>query len=206
MMILQQGLTGAASGVDSPEFFWMIYFPIGAWLFGVFLLFCFMLKKYTFGVWSDASPNPYRTETLAMPRGVFRGVLTMTLLFVAVLSVLADIRFDFGAEKSEQVMTAFQMMIAFYFGSKVMHHMTSTDGKKAKARVTTITVPQEIPKKEVADVNNDNFFVKTDNFNADNVDMSASSDTNTNVDFGSADDTGFGNSETNEFDDPESAG
>ncbi len=30
-------------------------------------------------------------------------------------------------------MVAFQMMIAFYFGSKVMHHMASTDRKKTQA-------------------------------------------------------------------------
>jgi hypothetical protein len=91
-----------------------------------------LLRKYTFGKWTKETPNPYAGETFDMPRGVFRGTLTLSLLFIVVILELVNVRIIGFEDEIKELMVAFQMMIAFYFGSKVMHHMTSTDRKKTE--------------------------------------------------------------------------
>jgi len=78
------------------------------------------------------NPNPYVGETFDMPRGVFRGTLTLSLLFIVIILELVNVRIIGFEEEISGLMVAFQMMIAFYFGSKVLHHMTSTDRKKTE--------------------------------------------------------------------------
>ena len=109
-----------------------VYLPISIWLVVVLVFFVLLLKKYTFGNWSEENPNPYSGETFDMPRGIFRGTLTLTLLFVVVILELVNVRITGFEEEMHELMVAFQMMLAFYFGSKVMHHMTSTDRKKTQ--------------------------------------------------------------------------
>lgn len=114
------------------EFLWQVLIPIFLWLGLVLAFFIFLFFKFTFGDWTDRK-NPYQNETWGMPRGTFRGVLTLTLLFVTIVLELVNVRvIGFEAEIHE-FMVAFQMMIAFYFGSKVMHHITASDKKKALA-------------------------------------------------------------------------
>lgn len=115
------------------EFMWQVLFPIFLWLFLVLAFFIILFIKYTFGNWSAENPNPYQDETFGMPRGTFRGTLTLTLVYVTVVLELVNVRVvGFEAEMHE-FMVAFQMMIAFYFGSKVMHHVTSADKSKTYA-------------------------------------------------------------------------
>jgi len=109
-----------------------VYLPISIWLVVVLVFFVLLLKKYTFGNWSEENPNPYSGETFDMPRGIFRGTLTLTLLFVVTILELVNVRITGFEEEMHELMVAFQMMLAFYFGSKVMHHMTSTDRKKTQ--------------------------------------------------------------------------
>lgn len=109
-----------------------VYLPISIWLIVVLAFFVLLLKKYTFGNWSEENPNPYAGETFDMPRGIFRGTLTLTLLFVVTILELVNVRITGFEEEMHELMVAFQMMLAFYFGSKVMHHMTSTDRKKTQ--------------------------------------------------------------------------
>ncbi|MEA2043493.1 MAG: hypothetical protein U9N85_13210 [Bacteroidota bacterium] len=117
---------------NSQTYWWSIYAPIAVWLLLVLGFFVLLLKKYTFGNWTPEHPNPFAGETFSMPRGVFRGILTLTLLFVSIIIELANVRI-IGLEKEiHQLLVAFQMMIAFYFGSKVMHHITATEGHKTK--------------------------------------------------------------------------
>jgi len=119
--------------VQNPQqFIWQVFAPIGIWLLIVLTFFVMLLKKYTFGTWSKENPNPYVGETFDMPRGVFRGILTLTLLFMVVIFELVNVRIIGFENEIHELMIAFQMMIAFYFGSKVMHHITSTDRKKAE--------------------------------------------------------------------------
>ncbi len=115
------------------EFMWQVLFPIFLWLGLVLAFLVVLFIKYTFGNWSSENPNPYQDETFGMPRGTFRGILTLTLVFVTVVLELVNVRIVGFETEMTEFMYAFQMMIAFYFGSKVMHHMTSADKKKAFA-------------------------------------------------------------------------
>lgn len=114
------------------QYLWQVYVPIMVWLFIVLAFFVMLLKKYTFGQWSEEHPNPYAGETFDMPRGVFRGTLTLSLLFIVVILELVNVRIIGFESEMKELMVAFQMMIAFYFGSKVMHHLASTDRKKTE--------------------------------------------------------------------------
>jgi hypothetical protein len=104
------------------------------WLLLIAILFGFLLKKYTLGHWTTENPNPYHAETLALPRGIFRGILTLSLLFGVIVFELFLMSQDRPENNMGEFMVAFQMMIAFYFGSKVMHHLAATDQKKSHDR------------------------------------------------------------------------
>jgi len=118
---------------ENPDAYtWQVYLPITVWLIVVLIFFILLLKKYTFGNWSKENPNPYEGETFDMPRGVFRGTLTLSLLFIVVILELVNVRITGFEEEIHELMVAFQMMLGFYFGSKVMHHYASTDRKKTQ--------------------------------------------------------------------------
>jgi len=116
----------------SNEYWFSVYLPISIWLLIVLTFFVLLLKKYTFGNWTRENPNPYAGETFDMPRGVFRGTLTLTLLYVVVIFEMVNMRIIGLEDEFHEFMVAFQMMIAFYFGSKVMHHITSSEKHKTK--------------------------------------------------------------------------
>ncbi len=115
------------------QFLWQVYIPIFIWLLLVLAFIIILFVKYTFGNWTKENPNPYQDETFGMPRGTFRGILTLTLLFVVVILELVNVRIVGFEQEIHELMVAFQMMIAFYFGSKVMHHITASDKKKTYA-------------------------------------------------------------------------
>lgn len=115
------------------QYMWQVFIPIGVWLLIVLAFFILLLKKYTFGSWTEEKPNPYAGETFDMPRGVFRGTLTLTLVYVTVILELVNVRIIGFESEIHEFMVGFQMMIAFYFGSKVMHHLASTDRQKTEA-------------------------------------------------------------------------
>lgn len=115
------------------EFFWQVLIPIFLWLGLMLGFFIFLFVKFTFGKWTTENPNPYAKETWGMPRGTFRGVLTLTLVYITVVLELVNVRIIGFETEIHEFMIAFQMMIAFYFGSKVMHHITSSDKKKTYA-------------------------------------------------------------------------
>lgn len=149
-MVLLQLLNqpGAATkyfAPDSSEYLLQVYLPIAIWLLIVFLLFIFLLRKFTFGKWTKENPNPHAGETLDMPRGTFRGIITLSLLFVAIRLELLTIHIQGFEEQIHEFMVAFQMMLAFYFGSKVMHHMTSSEKAKTEIKAeahTTVSTAQ----------------------------------------------------------------
>ena len=119
--------------VDNPHvYWWSIYFPIAVWMLLVLTFFIMLLKRYTFGNWTPEHPNPFAGETFSMPRGIFRGTLTLTLLFVVIVIELTNVRIIGLEDEIRELMIAFQMMIAFYFGSKVMHHITATERNKTR--------------------------------------------------------------------------
>ena len=124
-------------------FLYQVYLPIGIWLIILLGFFILLLKKYTFGNWSKDKPSPFEGETFDMPRGTFRGILTLTLLYVTVILELVTVHTPGYEEEIREFIVAFQMMIAFYFGAKVMHHVTSADRQKAEIKANTGTTTQQ---------------------------------------------------------------
>lgn len=124
--------SGKFPTASSREFLLQVYLPIMVWMIIVFIFIVLLIRKYTFGNWTKENPNPYEGETFNMPRGVLRGTLTLTLLFVVVILELVSAHTLNFETQIEQLLVAFQMMIAFYFGSKVMHHVTSADRDKKR--------------------------------------------------------------------------
>ncbi len=107
--------------------------PLVIWMVLLIIVFWKMVQKYPLGKWSKADPNPYDGETLSMPRGTIRGVLTLTILASVILLQLYAINNMDSMEKITPMLNAFELIIAFYFGSKVMHHLASVDRSKTQA-------------------------------------------------------------------------
>ncbi len=122
------------------EFVWQVLVPIFGWLALLLAFFIMLFVKFTFGNWTTENPNPYQDETWGMPRGTFRGSLTLTLLWVVIVLEVVNVRIVGFEAEIHELMIAFQMMIAFYFGAKVMHHITSSDKKKAIAYAQQLTI------------------------------------------------------------------
>lgn len=116
-----------------PEYYLSVYMPVMVWLIISTIFIVVMFKKYTFGEWTKENPNPCEGETFNMPRGTIRGILTMSLLFITVVIELANVRIVGLESEFSDFLAAFQMMVAFYFGAKVMHHINSVDKSKTKA-------------------------------------------------------------------------
>lgn len=117
---------------NSDTYWYSIYLPIFLWMTLIFVLFVLLLRKFTFGNWTTDHPNPYDGETFNMPRGVMRGLVTLSLLYVTIVLELVNVRIIGFEDEVREFLIAFQMMIAFYFGSKVMHHIASVDRSKTK--------------------------------------------------------------------------
>lgn len=126
---------------SDPEFL-LLYIPVLIWLIVVIIFFSFMLRRYTFKKWTDKA-NPYISETFGMPRGVIRGTITLSLLFFVLLFETLSLISTGLEARSEHLFTAFELMIAFYFGSKVMHHLTSSDKKKNRDVADVIKTREE---------------------------------------------------------------
>lgn len=103
------------------------------WLFGIAFHIKKLLNDYTLKDWG-LKENPYKTETLGLPRGTLRGVLTLTLLVVVVILVCISMVVEPLRGGFNSLIDAFQVMLAFYFGSKIMHHVTNADKKKTQSR------------------------------------------------------------------------
>lgn len=108
--------------------------PMIIWIVLMLILLLVFMIKYPLkktGASGHAS-NPYEKETMAIPRGMIRGVLSITILIGAVLFQIYALRFFDSEERISSFMTAFEIMLGFYFGSKVVHHLTSADRDKVK--------------------------------------------------------------------------
>lgn len=100
------------------------------WLFTVIIFLYYMILKYQP---LDHEDSPYLHETLGLPPGLFRAVLTITLLFAVVLlegyaltNIQEHVRIK---EILDPLLTAFQLMIAFYFGTKMAGIVAGDKGK-----------------------------------------------------------------------------
>ena len=118
---------------DNSWVFISVFALISIWIIASSIVFFKLLAKYPLGNWKKGE-NPYEKETFAMPRGVFRGLLTLSLLFTVMLLEVVNLLIEGLEDKIEQLLVLFQMIIAFYFGSKVMHHVTAADRDKKLGR------------------------------------------------------------------------
>ncbi|GAB4326924.1 MAG: hypothetical protein Kow0037_00150 [Calditrichia bacterium] len=109
-----------------------VYIPLLVWLGLVVIFLIILARKYTFGKWTPENPNPYKNETLGMPRGTMRGVITLTLLILVALLEVQSLIHPEIEKVIDKLLVAFQMMLAFYFGSKAMHHVTAADERKTR--------------------------------------------------------------------------
>ena len=130
------------SMINPSSYGWARYI-IYAWTILVVVIFIILLFRYTLNKrFTKDNPNPYKKETFAMPRGVFRGFLALSLLFIVLLLELVTLKgriITLGKDlyvpedMYRQLMVAFQMVVAFYFGGKAIHHVTSADRDKTRA-------------------------------------------------------------------------
>lgn len=121
---------------------WMVAIMYGVLVLWTVTLVVFLgalVKRYTLfdpRVWTRET-HPFAAETLAMPRGVFRAVITVSLLIFVLFMEVVSLSRGGLEQHIEQLLTAFQMMLAFYFGGKVMHHLAAVDKRKEQARQET---------------------------------------------------------------------
>lgn len=103
------------------------------WFLGIILFLLYLVMKYD----PQRNPDsPYLNETLAMPPGVFRAILTVTLLFAVVLlegyAITNTDKYEQIQKILDPLFSAFQVMIAFYFGTKMVE-IISGKGKAEDA-------------------------------------------------------------------------
>lgn len=107
----------------------MVYLPVLVWFILLAVVFGILLYKYPFGSkWTKSNMNPYSNETFAMPRGIMRALITLSLLFVVLLVQVVYLNTAEIDKKIHDLMLAFQMMLAFYFGDKALGQLSI--GKK----------------------------------------------------------------------------
>ncbi len=109
-----------------------LYIPVIAWAALLIIFFLVLARKYTLGKWDTSNPNPYSGETLGLPKGTLRGILTLTIMFVAILLEIFTLNTPEYEHHISQFLTAFQMVIAFYFGGQVMSQLTNAETKKTE--------------------------------------------------------------------------
>ncbi len=121
---------------------WLVQVTVGVllvWMVALLVFLVAMVRRYTLGDpsnWPGGKP-PFQNETLAMPRGVFRAVLTISLLVIVLFVEIISLTQGGLEGHLEQLLMAFQMMLAFYFGGKVMHHLAAVDRHKEDVRQQT---------------------------------------------------------------------
>ena len=109
-----------------------LYIPIITWAALLIIFFLILARKFTLGKWDAKNPNPYSGETLGLPKGTLRGILTLTIMFVAILLEIFTLNNPDYERHISQFLTAFQMVIAFYFGGQVMSQLTAAETKKTE--------------------------------------------------------------------------
>ena len=145
------------------------FWAIGLWLGFVFILLIYLFTRFHFWgglgrkaykeqvqiIDADAAiplsekveyypQNPYKMETLGLPKGTVRGTLTLTLLVANCLVLyLGSYAPPTGVyrQTTEFITTAFLMMIAFYFGSKAVEVFRERETSRRKTLKADSVVP-----------------------------------------------------------------
>lgn len=116
----------------SAFYFWVV----GVWLAVVVLFLTVMIFRFTCHNWSPDCPNPYQEETLGMPPGVLRSLLTLSLVVFIFLIELYRFQYPFALERfSELLIQGFEIMLGFYFGTKALQTLSNNETKSKKEAV-----------------------------------------------------------------------
>lgn len=105
------------------------------WFLGVILFLIYLVLKYDPLTNPD---NPYINQTMSLPPGVFRVILTLSLLFAVILlegyALINMSEYEKVQKILDPLLTAFQLMIAFYFGTKMLGMVTGKDEEEIKPK------------------------------------------------------------------------
>lgn len=106
----------------------------------------------------DGKESPFLKETLCLPPGTLRGVITFSLVYFVIL--LEYYKFLYPANLSyfsDKLISGFEIMLGFYFGGKVLQSMSAADTEKSKhvasAAKESIEARKQIEKAKVASAN-----------------------------------------------------
>ncbi len=113
--------------------FWVLC--VGFGIIFVWICICIyfidhLVRKFTF----HPEKNPYEHESLGIPPGTLRGMITLTLLIVVVVMVSMSLMVQDFQDHYESLVDAFQLMISFYFGGKILDRVNTADKEKAVLR------------------------------------------------------------------------
>ena len=114
-----------------------------------------LMHKYTF----NKDNNPYRNETLGLPPGTLRAILTLTILIVVVVMVCLSMVIRQLEGTYDQLLTAFELMIAFYFGSKIMSNVSDSDIKQSEMKMQKEVERAEVEARANSSGGTDDFAV-----------------------------------------------
>ena len=126
----------------------IVIVAILAWFALIAFVFALLLVKFTL---NRDKPNPHAGETFAMPPGVFRGILTLSVLFVVLLLEGANIgllredaaQWETFQKAIQPLVIGFQMILSFYFGGKIVGQLANADRDKSKNRVEAVKAMAE---------------------------------------------------------------
>lgn len=107
----------------------LAFFFIIVWIIGVTKYLQRMIREFTF---DKGDKNPYKNETLGLPPGTLRAVLTLTLLIVVIDLICLSLIMEEFRDSFSSLINAFEVMLAFYFGSRIVSNVAQKDKEKAE--------------------------------------------------------------------------
>lgn len=97
---------------------------------------------------TEPAANPYERDSLGLPPGTLRGLLALTALVMFLVVEMVNL-FDTSLERSfSELVVAFQMVLAFYFGSRAVEVLQTRERELANA--VTSAPPAAPPTTEAA--------------------------------------------------------
>lgn len=84
----------------------------------------FMFKKYTF----SKKENPYKDQSLGLPKGSIRGILALTMVMLFVTAHIHGMNTGEALANLESIDNATMLVLAFYFADKTVRGIRN--GKK----------------------------------------------------------------------------
>ena len=80
------------------------------WVLALFSFLLFAFRKYTFGNWRIGE-NPYQGETLGLPRGTIRAIITLSLLFIFISLEVLNLHVPGFEATRESLIVSVQMIL-----------------------------------------------------------------------------------------------